>query len=150
MSGLRLRPAWVPAQIPGLAAAVDRFWEHGTTGSVAALLEGGAKDRRAAAVALLSVKVAAVAWPSVRDVYASRAVVQAAAAKQVAKKEGSKEASKGASYVGFEAAVARLRPHQTLALSRGKHRGALAVAVALPDPTAATHAADREVRLGCS
>jgi len=118
---------------------------------VAAIL-AVSKDHRGAAVALLSAKVAAVAWPSVRDLYASRAVVKVAVAKE-SKQEGTQEAKPEggglgalASYAGFEASVARLRSHQTLALARGKDRGTLAVTVALLDPAGASHAADREVR----
>jgi len=107
-------------------------------------------------------KVSAVAWPVVRDLYAHRAVVKAAAAKaegggQKGSKADSKAEKSGSSkdsdalarYVGFEALVSRLRSHQTLALERGKARGALTLIVALPDSQVATSAAEREVTHCC-
>jgi transcriptional accessory protein Tex/SPT6 len=95
-------------------------------------------------------KISAVAWPVVRDLYSHRAVVKASRAKGNGEgKKGSKAGSKDfdalSKYVGFEAPVSRLRSHQTLALERGKVRGALNLTVALPDSQFATNAADREV-----
>ena len=129
------------------------MWRRGDPKAVSAVIQarqgaGGlpssGKDLREAAVALLSAKIAAMpaVWAAVRDLFERRGVVSSKASKKGGQSGGPGGKGAGgrgglgalASYDGFgPASLRRLQPHQTMALARGKERGLLTVAVALPE-----------------
>jgi len=140
--------------IPGLGAAVDSFWNTGATRLVSAIVHGSkdetaTKGLRAAAVALLSSKIAALpnVWSAARKVFDRLAVVtskkkkKAGEGKEAAtmtkmatnkpkgKAPGAGAGHSSSTYENFEAPLRSLRAHQCLALQRGKAREDLAVSI---------------------